>query len=267
MATRTIGFAYDGYVELNQNDLTPGGSTTAVNDGWAACRNSATGSYTRENTIYDPDAVTVRKWSSAGDGRFQIQRAFFTCNSVGQLYGECVTSAKLRIYGTTYGSGDLVVVKSNNPWPGGTLSTSSFNIIDGWNSSFGPDDLTVYSSEITSWSTSGYNEITLNSRAMRDLEKTGGTDFFHICLMEYDHDYLGVEPFEGSASGLLANGNYWYYSTDAHPTTYQAFWPEIVCETTSGPCGYGNDVNAVVTANIDKIIGVSTADIEKVIGS
>ena len=44
---------------------------------------------------------------------------------------------------------------------------------------------TNYSSEITSWSTSGYNDITLNSTALSVMARISD---FKIVLLQYDYD-------------------------------------------------------------------------------
>jgi len=260
MATRTINIALGGYIQLDQNDLTPGGATTQVNDGWLACRNSSTGSYVDQNNAFDPAAIQVKKWSSAGNGRYNIIRSYFACDTIGGLFGECVTSATLKIYGKTYGTADVIVVKADSEHPS-NLTTASFNAISGWNSNFSPSDLTAYSSEVTTWDTSDYNEITLNAAARRALEVSGS--YFEFCIMEHDHDYLGTTPFPSDSTNQVQNGLFWYHSAGA----FSSKWPVLVCETTSAPCGYQNSVIGVASENIEKIMAVDSGDIDKVLGS
>ena len=61
--------------------------------------------------------------------------------------------------------------------------------------------VTPYSSQIESWNTSGYNDITLNAQALADMRVD---DTLYICLLNYDHDLLDIEP-----TGLNRNGIYY----------------------------------------------------------
>ena len=54
--------------------------------------------------------------------------------------------------------------------------------------------VTKYSSEVTSWSTSGYNTISLNSSARSDMSSL---DTFKICLIESSYDLPDSEPSLG----------------------------------------------------------------------
>ena len=61
--------------------------------------------------------------------------------------------------------------------------------------------VTKYSSEITSWSTTGYNDITLNAQALADMRDD---NYLYVALVNFDHDLKDVEP-----TGLNQNGLYY----------------------------------------------------------
>jgi hypothetical protein len=285
------GVNKDGYVELDQNNLTPEGAATQVNDGWAACRNSPTGSYSQSNHYYDTDAVSVRKWTSLGAGRFKIIRGFFV---FGLPTNECAESAYLNIYGRSNENADIIVVKATEPYltvackeanddaqAETSLSTSSFNAIHGWKPNFTPSDLTTYSSAFTDFQANQYNQIPLNSTAIRDINKgpglpnpEGSSDYcfnlFRVCIMEYNHDYLNVEPFTGATNGDYVNGWYWQWGFLGHDPpnlTTMPYWPGLVVNGKEVPCGYYNKVNGVSFADIGTVSGIETADIDKVVGT
>ena len=85
--------------------------------------------------------------------------------------------------------GDLIVVKSNSDIE--TLGTADFDSIVGWDGigmdgSGGGDNesnVTKYSAEIDTWSTSGYNDIPLNAQALLDMRTD---DTFYICVLNYE---------------------------------------------------------------------------------
>ena len=66
--------------------------------------------------------------------------------------------------------------------------------------------MTKYSSEVTSWSTSGYNDITLTSAALADMRDD---NVMYICLMNYDHDLKDIAPtgYSSHRNGLYFADN------------------------------------------------------------
>lgn len=245
--------ATDGVVYHDQNAL-------GVNDGWINCRNSSTGSLVQNSVIYSTAGAQVKKWNALGSGRFTIRRSFFAFDTSGvgadPSVDDCATAATLKIYGQSNGTADVIVVKATAPDLSTGIATGDFNALHGWNSSFSPDDLTVYSSEITSWSTSGYNDITLNVKALRDMNSS---NILKLAIMEYDYDYLGVEYNPGT-TGQLDTG-FWYNHANALADGKRPY-----ITYTEGVCGYSHDVNGVPSANIGTLLAVATKDVSIVIG-
>jgi len=237
----------DGVVYHDQNAI-------GVNDGWTNCRNSSTGSAVYSTTVYSAAGVYVKKWAT---NKFQIRRSFFAFDTsgIGSSDSNCATAATLKIYGRTYGAADIIVVKATAPDLSTGVATGDFNALSGWTDSFEPGDLTAYSSEITTWSTSGYNDITLNKDARTDMI---ALSIFKVAIIEYDYDYLGVE-YNPGALGEIADGMYYNHTaTDSGKRPYITY--------TEGSCGYENDVSGVAFSDIGKINNIATADISKVSG-
>ena len=84
----------------------------------------------------------------------------------------------------------------------GDVAAGDFNEIDGAATALGNTDdggggtlagtaVTEYSNEIATWSTSGYNDIALNSDALTDIVDN---NTFNCVLVGYDYDYLDIAP-------------------------------------------------------------------------
>ena len=119
-----------------------------------------------------------------------------------------VDSATLNIRGKTFDGGDIIAVQATDAIL--TLGTADFGAINGWNTttdgSGGGDNesnVTKYSAEISTWSNSGYNDITLNAQALADMRDD---DTVYICLINFDYDLKDVEP-----TGYSSHKNGVYY--------------------------------------------------------
>ena len=190
----------------------------------------------------------VQKWSSG----YIVYRSFFWFDT--SSITTSVTAATLKIRGLTYGTADGIVVKSNAFGGDGSaaLSNGDFDAIPGSTDGASQSgNVTDYSSQIETWSTSAYNDIELNAQARTDIQDE---DAFIICIMEYDYDYTN----NAISSGYVINGG-WY--ADKADTDYN---PKIEVEHASA--GYGHTVLGVASANISAVKGVATASISKVIG-
>ena len=214
---------------------------------WTGARDATSGTVSSTVTR---DFLGLGAAHTAGRGGGTLARAFryfFRFDTSG--IGVTPANATLKIRGYGSNSGDLIAVKSTQ---GDTPGTGDFDAITGWSS--GADNesnVTKYSAEISTWSSSGFNDIALNSTALSDMASLSN---FKLCLLNFDYDLKNVDPYAGSHY----NGLYLSEWSDS------AFHPYI--EYTAGASGYGQDVIGVATANIEKVIGVATGDIEKVIG-
>ena len=169
------------------SDASDGSIYTVSTSNWAAVRDATTGTAIDNDTRRNY-AVRARAVSGGRGNQWQVWRTFMYFNTTGVT--ETLASATINIRGYQYGTADLWVVKSSH---GTTLSGADFDKITGWSS--GADNssnVTKYcDSEVTTWSTSGYNSIALNAAALSDIVSLND---FCICLIEADYDLPNNEP-------------------------------------------------------------------------
>ena len=186
------------------------------------------------------NAVMYSKVAGARGNSFNINRYFIEFDT--SDISVTPADATLQIPGSTNSSANFFAVKAT--FSDGSLANGDFDAIDGWTA--GADNssnVTKYSSEVTSWSTSGYNHITLTSDALSDM---ASEDNFKICLIQSDNDLANVETTTVVKIGV-----------DLNNTTRLTY--------TEG--GYTNNVLGVASANIASVNGVATANIASVNGS
>ena len=176
---------------------------------WVNARRSA-GVAVDNNNTRDSTAVSVYRAAAKGGGSLAItRRAFFYFDTSGISVAPSEATLKLRGYSTN--TSDVIAVRSTAADP---LVAGGFDDLHGASTALGNTDGSgagtlasvsglTYSSEISSWSVSGYNDIALNSTALDDM---ASLDTFKICIMEYDYDYLDVAP---SIETIVRTGLYW----------------------------------------------------------
>jgi len=159
----------DGIV-LKNIPATSGGS-------WDAARDATTGQ------VFDASSAStttgygrIRIFTYSGVERWIIQRVYMEFDTSGIT--TLPTDATLKIYGTGQNNSDLIVVKGTQS---DSLVADDYDNLD-----FG----TVYSAELATWSTSGYNNFTLNSTALAAIRDNND---FKIAIINYDYDYLDVD--------------------------------------------------------------------------
>tara|TARA_R110002020_G_scaffold65453_3_gene172950 strand:- start:2486 stop:3145 length:660 start_codon:yes stop_codon:yes gene_type:complete len=103
------------------------------------------------------------------------------------------------------------------------------------------DYSTAYSSELTTWSTSGNNEYTLTSDALADIKNN---DHFTLAIINHDADYANTDT--GATDDVTIDFN----------TTITLDYTAV--------SGYTHDVNSVAAASIGKVNTVATASIGKI---
>tara|TARA_R100000900_G_scaffold142762_1_gene124844 strand:- start:25 stop:729 length:705 start_codon:yes stop_codon:yes gene_type:complete len=188
-----------------------------------------------------PEAIKYSKVASGRGNQISINRYFLEFDT--SDISVTPADATLSIYGDTNTSADFFAVKAT--FSDGSLANGDFDAIDGW--SAGADNssnVTKYSSEVTSWSTGAYNNITLTSDALSDM---ASVDNFKICLIQSDNDLANVEATAVVTTGLQITN-------------------QIRLAYTEGSSGYTNNVLGVASANIAGVNGVATANIASVNG-
>ena len=184
---------------------------------WSDARATTTGNASSSTTTGHAYAASAYRPATRGGGTaFSIYRSFFFFDVSDINIG--VESATFKVYGFSQDGGDLVAVKSNSDIE--TLGTADFGSIVGWDTttdgSTGGDNagnVTFYSDQISTWSTSGYNDIALNSTALADMRNDGT---IYICLLNYDYDLRDVAP---TGSSTHRDGMYYtnYTGTSRDP--------------------------------------------------
>ncbi len=239
MATTTVeadlqGVVYKTYANLLVNWL---------ND----VRNSSTGTtastFTTSANQYNPiEAALVSGRGGSYQGRCNRTFLFFDVSSITGT--DTITAATLKVRGGGFSTNADTLAVEASAW-GGDGTTTSLATSDYPNINF---DLS-YSPELTTWTSSGYNDYTLNSSAISGMNTDG---YLNCAILEHDYDYNGVSPSLGSA---FVAGVSFLDSTD-----------KIKIVITHSPSGYGNEVIGVTSTSIGSVIGVATANIESVIG-
>lgn len=247
MPTVNIDATYQGYIQR---------SDSLGSEDWGTTRNAGSGTsvftFTTATTAL---AVRSRLTSSRGDISQAIHRTFlfFDLTSLVDLSGKTITDLTLRVLGAGSNNNADTIIIPASAWGGdgssSTLSTGNFS-----NVTFGSGN--TYSSEKTTWTTSGYNDYTLNSRAIDDANAIippggfGGVERrLNLAIVEHDYDFSNVQPSD---------------PTDVGNDVRFLGAPLITLKLDYDDGGI-EAVNAVKKANIDKITVVSKPEIGKII--
>ena len=237
--------------------------TAASNDGyirsigtsrtyWTGARDATSGTSASSTAQRYAFAVLVRVTGTGASTTNNMFRSYFYFDCSGIT--SAVSSATLKIYGYSYNSGDIIAVKASAPNTDGStaLAVGDWDAIPGFAAGQSmAGNVTDYSAEVSSWSTVGYNSITLNASALADLQNNNA---FQVCLVNYDYDYLNVAPSTGV---LAANGLYFqdYSGTGTDP----------IIEYTLGDPALAS-INGVAAGDISRVQGVPEYDIASING-
>jgi len=194
--------------------------------------------HTTDFTTNNTGIVGYQRVRGRGGDLYKTIRTFFYFDTSG-ITGT-VSAATLNMTGYWAGSADVIVVPSTAFAGDGSADMVSSEY---GNISFN----TNYGSEVTSWSTSGNNAITLASTALTNIKDN---DYFICALIEHDQDYLDSAP-----TSTISVFNGVDFSSQVAYLDY-----------TVATAGYGNRVIPVPAAHIGEINGIPTANVSKVIG-
>ena len=188
-----------------------GYASAIAQSSWVNARRSSGTQYDNNNTR-DATAVAVEVASGKGGGiEANIRRAFMSFDTSG--ISVTPSDATLKIRGFSQSSADVIVVKSEaattivagsfDDLPSGAQTVIGLTDGSGAGTLAGVSGFT-YSSEISTWSTSGYNDIALNSTALSDMVSL---DTFKVCLMNHDNDYLDQDGTSEEKTGMYYADN------------------------------------------------------------
>ena len=126
---------------------------------WATARDGGTGTNATSTATNDQFMAAAEGGSSRG-GYYTVPRSFFSFDVSGIT--STVASATLNIRGVNRNSADIILIKASKP-DGSNLTTADFDAIPGFSTgNTMSGNVTDYSSEVSSWSTSGYIAVCLN---------------------------------------------------------------------------------------------------------
>jgi len=202
---------------------------TGTDANWDNIRDATTG--TADSSVASTLSAVKAILSKS---QYQISRTFFEFDTSNLPDGATINTLHLFIYGTAtiYGSDDTIVIASSQ---GEALDNDDFNNID-FN--------TPYSSEVTSWTASNWNDITLNQDGKDAVSLVGKT---YMALVNHDYDYLDSDP-------LVNNGVGCYFSEETGKEPYLNITYSIpnTAPTFSGeiPSADSGDIGISPTMNI-----------------
>ena len=218
----------------------------------ANARNADTGTVVIGTAGRSQNAFSYVRSAGRSGTAYAIYRSFLQFDTSG-ITGT-VSSATLKIQGYINGLADIIVVKSTafgSGYEGTSLVKEDFDSIPGFTDDQSMSgNVTDYSSEITTWSTSDYNEITLNAQALTDMQND---DVFKIAIINHDHDYSNSDPGINAANrgGMIFEN---YSGTETDP----------IIDYTLASTGYSHDVSGLAAASIAEVNTVATANIGKI---
>ena len=149
-----------------------------------------------------------------------------------------------------------IAIKASAPNSNGTtaLAASDFQAIPGFsadNSMSG--NVTDYSAAFSgTWNTSEYNDFTLNSNALSDLQNNS---VIQIAIVNYTYDYLNVQP---AFNPFFNNGLYYsdYLGTATDP----------IIDYTLGTAPQIAEIDGIAVGDYDRIIGGNISVFDKILG-
>ena len=182
--------------------------TTAADniDSFPSVRSNASGQYNFQNSSQYANAIASRAYTYGGTSRMSwTNRVFLNFDTSGITVEPL--SATLKLYGYSSWSGDIIAIKHSNT---GDLNGTNWDLLDGCSSQLAASDgagtgtlascATNYSAEIDiSGTTSGYNDIALNSTAITDMTNDS---VLRIALVDHTHDYLDITPYPSNYQGV-----------------------------------------------------------------
>ena len=237
MATATINASLQGVVERVD--------TSASTINWLSTTRDATTGTSATTITSNTEFNSMRAQYELSKGTYTslCVRAFlfFDLSSINGT----ITAATLKVLAGATGNTDDVQVTPSTAWGGdGTTTTLSTGDYDGVEflgtsgSNYG---------EILSWTASSYNDFTLSSDAISDMNTNG---YLNCALLNQDNDYRGVNLSLG---------------TDiVHTIEYNDATNPIKVEITYTPDAWNEIINGVANASIANVMGVNESSIQSV---
>ena len=178
-------------------------------------------------------------FSGYGGGTYYIYRTYLDFDLSSIPAGSTINSATLKLYGASISSphfsiavyeSDFIVLKGTFT-DGSTLAADMYDQFEGFQAGWDGTDAGIieYSGEEhSSWSTSGYNETTLNATCRSDIaSRAGGSTRLAMVIMNHDHDYHDNTDGE---NGNPVNGTYDYFKVNFNMQPDASNPPQLVVD-------------------------------------
>jgi len=226
---------------------TDGGVYSANQSSWANAHGISSGTAVHDDDESGVQTVAGVYRNTSRGAAHRVHRLFFYFDTSG--ISGTVSSATLKLYGNdpqgTETTKNVIAVESTAFGGDGddVLHNDDINNID---------ISTPYSSATTSWSNSGYNDLTLNATAKGHM---ASQDYLIVAVLNYEYDYSNTEA---GADASYSNG---IYFVDEAGTGKDPYIDYTIAT------GYGHDICGLAAASIGKVSSLATANIGKVSGT
>ena len=217
-------------------------SKIGFNTTWSAMRNATSGdsatTYTSATNVGGAISAEFESGRFGSFGGIARTYLFFDLDSISTT----ITGLSLQIPGVSNNTSSVIPIEGT-AWGGGGGTTSLTNAMF--------NDLNfnrAYASSTSNWSTSGNNVFTLNNNAISDANSDG---YLNVVLLNASNDYPNISPFALSVNSGVR------FKNGSQP---------IRLVVTHADAGYGNEVNGVAAANINRVLDVPIANVARVIG-
>lgn len=237
MATATINASLQGVVERSDS------SASTIN--WlTTTRDAATGT--------SATTVTVNTTLTGARASYEFAKGVYTSVCIRTFLffdlssiNGTITAATLKVLADANGNTDDVQITPSTAWGGNgettTLSTGDYDAVE-----FLGTSGSNYG-EVLSWTASSYNNFTLSSDAISDMNANG---YLNCALINQDNDYRGVSPSLGTS---ITHGVEFLDATNP-----------IKVEITYTPDPWNEKINGVANASIANVMGVSESSIQSI---
>jgi len=180
---------------------------------WVTVRDADTGGSSSTSQTSNSYAIRASLTSGRGGTTYYVARVFLEFDVSGITH--VPESGTLEVRGHTFGNADVVAAKGTQS---ASLGTSDFDAIEGWDGSSAngsgagsnASNITIYGSELSIWSVSGYNSFTLTQQALVDI---AGLSTFKVCLLENDSDIRDATPAAPSGVNTYSGLRFSEYSS------------------------------------------------------
>lgn len=238
------------YAETSDGWISSGGSHSS----WSSARDASAGNTVDTNDNFTQlGAGVIYTANKHSADSYEVVRAYFRFDF--SSVSGTVDAGTLSIRGYTSAGNPKARIMRSTAFTGGsnTLVVGDFDLVQ-----FAAD---YSSSNPVTWNASGWNDFTLNSTAITEINNNGE---LIVCLVEHVYDYYDFDP-STSSGGTYVGGLIPAYSDKKIGITWRdrgtSTAPHIDYTIAAG---YGNHINGVAPTKSAFVNAVASADIEEI---